>query len=90
VTRDGAALDAKMNVFDLAAPAGNHQTGPGEDRLDANLTGDGEVSIFDLAHLANNYTGTTGPAGPVPEPTMLAILTGGALGLLRRRRHRLA
>ena len=57
----------------------------GKNWLHGDFTGDGEVDVFDLVVLANNY-GTT-PGQPVPEPVTSVLLAVAALGLLRRRRQ---
>ena len=52
--------------------------------IDGDFTGDGEVSVFDLAALANNYGASGGQ--PIPEPATLTLLIPGVLSVARRRR----
>jgi hypothetical protein len=52
------------------------------------FTGDDVVNVGDLGVLAANWGWTGAPAGPkVPEPASLAMLAGGLLLAVRRKRR---
>jgi hypothetical protein len=94
-----ANLDNMVNAFDLNVLAANWQ-GTGKFWMQGDFTGDGVVNAFDLNALAANWMNAVPgsftaaleaapflPGGSsVPEPASLAVLAGGLVGALLRRR----
>ena len=78
-------LDGVVNIADLQAMTNGFDHGGGYGQGD--LNGDHVVNLTDLMMLRDSF-GQTGEPTPVPEPTGLAILLAGTLGLLRARRRR--
>ncbi len=82
-----ANLDGTVDVGDLGILAANWSSSSGTWAL-AEFNGDGTVDVGDLGILASHYgQSVPWPAKAVPEPTALALLTGGSLGVLLRRRR---
>lgn len=96
-----ANLDGAVNFFDLTSLAAHY--GSGASWAQGDFNSDGIVNFFDLTALAANYGGATpaqpitgdaatfqqdlAAAFALPEPDALALLTGGGLALLCRRRR---
>ena len=81
--------DGDVDDSDLGTAFANY-TGPvggagGKTAAQGDTDGDGDVDDSDLGTSFANYTGPLGPSS-VPEPTSLALLSLGMVGLLRRRR----
>jgi hypothetical protein len=84
-THNGDAnQDGRVNVEDLGILASNYDT-TGKYWESADFTNDRTVNVDDLGILASNYDWAAGGLS-IPEPATLALLAGGALTLLRRRR----
>jgi hypothetical protein len=82
-----ANLDGTVDVGDLGILAANWTSNSGT-WSQAEFNGDGTVDVGDLGILAAHYgQSVPWPAKAVPEPTALALLAGGALGVLVRRRR---
>lgn len=80
-----ANKDGKVDVVDLGVLAKYYDTAAGATWAMADFSGDGAVDVVDLGVLAKNYDWTGAPAGAVPEPASMILLTLGGLALLRRR-----
>ena len=84
--------DGVVDVVDLGILATNYGLASGGagvtggaaavDYSQGDINGDGVVDVVDLGILATNYD--SGYAAPLPEPCSAALLTMGALALLRR------
>ena len=64
----------------------NFGTSSGLGYADGNANCDDLINATDLAILAANF-GYIAPAGAVPEPITMSLLSIGGLALLRRRSH---
>jgi hypothetical protein len=73
--------DDAVDVSDLGILAGAWGTDSGGRWYSADFTGDGAVDVADLGILAGNWG-----AGSVPEPTSMALLVGGLVWSVVRRR----
>lgn len=84
-------LDGQVNQLDLNIVNGNWLAS-GTDRAHGDLNGDGQVNQLDLNLVNGNWLGTggTGSFATVPEPSTLALLTLGGVGLIARRRSRIS
>ena len=90
-------LDGDVDFFDYITTSNNFGETEGMRFQDGDMDGDGDVDFFDYIAVSNHFGDTVpaiaGVAGAaeVPEPSTVALLVCGALGLLaygwRRRRH---
>jgi len=83
--------DGTVSAGDLAILAASYGATSGAAWGDGDFTLDGSVGAGDLAILAANYgkdalASASAPPAVTPEPTSLALLVLGGLGLVRRRR----
>lgn len=79
-----ANLDKQVSLLDLDALGVNFGQPGGWAKGD--FTGDGQVGLLDLDALGVNFGQSNAAPASVPEPTGLALLSVGALALLRRER----
>jgi hypothetical protein len=83
--------DGWVDIVDLAALVGRWYSKPngwGQGNFDYGTWDDPQTwstDIEDLTALAGNWTGAPPGGAEIPEPTGIALLTGGLLVLLRRR-----
>ena len=89
-----ANLDGKVDSVDLNSVGVNWQNpdGPTDTWANGDFTGDGNVNSVDLNVIGVNWQKSASdfpgvPAAAVPEPTGLAVVLAGLLGLLAFRRR---
>jgi hypothetical protein len=78
--------DGAVDVIDLGILATNYDTASGATWAMGDFNGDGAVDVIDLGILATNYDWVGAPAGAVPEPATLVLLTAGAAAVRPKRR----
>jgi T5SS/PEP-CTERM-associated repeat protein len=83
-----ANSDGVVDISDLSVVLANYDK-TGMSWSQGDFTGDGTVDIGDLSILLSNYDRTfTAGIKAVPEPSTIALLCAGAIGLLAWRRRR--
>jgi hypothetical protein len=84
--------DVDFGDFNTLANNYTGTNGAGKSWWHGDFNGDGDVDFSDFNDLANHYTGPLDGGKAVPEPSTLALLSIGAMGLLARalRRRRRA
>jgi hypothetical protein len=79
--------DGKVNDVDAQAVAASWGTTSGGTWAMGDFNGDGAINAADASVMAANWHYGVSEAAGVPEPTVLAMLLGGLLGLSRRCRR---
>ena len=82
--------DGEVDDMDASILGANWLVPSGATWADGDFNGDGKVNDRDAAILAAHWGATSGGDGAVPEPSMLMLLVGLAIGawIVRRRRTR--